>query len=321
LHNGNKRLLSEQDLAAIIQHAFGQALASSTELTDGWANSAYLVRMRDGREVVVKAAPPDSVVLMDYERGLMETEVSVLRLVKQTGLVPVPEVYIYDVTQTFVDCDYFIMEKLAGEPYNKVKNEYTDEQRAAIERKLGSYNRQINEIKGEQFGLYAPSLEKFATWKAAFSRLMAGVLADGERAGVQLPVSYPAIRAAVAARVDALDEVHEPRLVHWDLWDGNVFVHAGEITGIIDFERALWGDPLIENYFSHFYQSSAFREGYGADAERSQGEHERRALYDLYMDLIMYIECAYREYEDKEHIEWAREIVEQGWSRFVGADG
>ncbi len=318
MRNGIKRMLSEQELAALIGHAFGQAVSNTAELTEGWANSAYSVKMQDGREVVVKAAPLGTTVLMEYEQGLMEAEVGSLRLVRQLGLAPVPEVYIYDATQKLVDCEYFIMEKLPGEPYHKVKQAYTDEQRYAIEYKLGEYNRSINEIKGTHFGLYAASANQFPTWRDAFASLLEGVLRDGERAEVQLPASYREIREAVTVRLNTLDEVTEPRLVLWDLWDANVFVENGAITGIIDFERAMWGDPLMEHYFSHFNQSQAFRDGYGVPEPDGKAASARRALYDLYMDLIMLIECPYRQYEDEEHLNWAKQNAEQGWARFRG---
>ena len=28
------------------------------------------------------------------------------------------------------------------------------------------------------------------------------------------------------------------------MWEGNIFVKDGEISGIIDWERAMWGEPV-----------------------------------------------------------------------------
>ena len=74
------------------------------------------------------------------------------------------------------------------------------------------------------------------------------------------------MRSPVSHNLDVLDEVSEPALVHWDLWAGNVFVKDGKITGITDFERALWGDPLMEHYFRMITEPKrpeAFLRGYG----------------------------------------------------------
>ncbi|MBK8136950.1 MAG: phosphotransferase [Chloroflexi bacterium] len=99
-----------------------------------------------------------------------------------------------------------------------------------------------------------------------------------------------------------------PWLVHWDLWDGNVFVDpaSGEINGIIDFERALWGDPLIELNFREYSDASAFGEGYGKAVLDTSARRLRRSLYDLYLYLIMVIEDDFRQYETHEITDWAR---------------
>lgn len=62
--------------------------------------------------------------------------------------------------------------------------------------------------------------------------------ADAEERGVQLPVPGNEMRAAMYRLADALDEVTEPRLIIWDLWDGNVMIESNKISGLIDFERA-----------------------------------------------------------------------------------
>jgi aminoglycoside phosphotransferase (APT) family kinase protein len=35
-------------------------------------------------------------------------------------------------------------------------------------------------------------------------------------------------------------------LLHFDLWDGNVLAADGRLTGLVDGERFLWGDPLLD---------------------------------------------------------------------------
>ncbi|MGM0884883.1 MAG: phosphotransferase family protein [Bacillota bacterium] len=320
MDSGIKWKLTDSELSAITERTFGQTASAVKELTDGWANSAYDVTLEDGRSFIVKAAPLSNTKMMTYEQGLMNTEVEVLRLVRQDGFVPVPLVYAHDASESLVKCEYFIMEKLEGDPYVKVKDSLSEEQRARIEHQLGVYNRRINEIRGERFGIYAPSGEAGPSWKDTFHRMLLSVLSDGESAGVQLTAEYETIRNEISLRLDSLDEVTEPRLVHWDLWDGNVFVKDGAITGIIDFERTLWGDPLMEMYFSHFINSQQFLEGYGIE-ELTPAQRSRRALYDLYLDLILYIECPYRFYTDKNHIQWARENAEQGWARFLAYQG
>jgi aminoglycoside phosphotransferase (APT) family kinase protein len=51
------------------------------------------------------------------------------------------------------------------------------------------------------------------------------------------------IRTLVVESGYALDEVTRPALIHFDLWPGNIFVDGSRIVGLIDHERAFWGDP------------------------------------------------------------------------------
>lgn len=319
MDNGIKHKVTKERLSLLMEQTFGVAAKESEELSDGWANTAYRVELSDGKTVIVKVAPQASVKMMSYEKGLMKTEVETLRRMKEIGGIPVPAVLAYDAVGDILGSEYFIMEKLEGTPYNKVKDSLSEAERYGIEFELGTYNRRINELVGERFGLYTAAEEEeehSASWRETFHKLILSVLEDGRAAGVALPVDYETIEQEIAARLDCLDEVTVPRLVHWDLWDGNVFAQDGRITGIIDFERALWGDPLMEVYFGRFNRSDGFLQGYGM-GELTSAEKNRRALYSLYLDLILAIECAYRLYEDGGHIAWTRDNLVQGWQQFL----
>jgi aminoglycoside phosphotransferase (APT) family kinase protein len=89
-----------------------------------------------------------------------------------------------------------------------------------------------------------------------------------------------------------------PCFVHWDLWDPNVFVDPDslDVVGVIDFERALWGDPLMEGQFLSKIGDAAFLDAYGIPMLSTPGAVSRRLLYDLYLFVIMVVEVAYRHY-------------------------
>lgn len=145
--------------------------------------------------------------------------------------------------------------------------------------------------------------------------LMEDMLADGEKAKIDIGIDYNEARRLIEERSDVLDEVTEPMLISWDLWDGNVLVQDKQITGIIDFERSLWGDPLMEHYFSHFNYTPGFLKGYGREIV-TESERKRRSLYDLYFDLALRIECDYRQYDNQEHIQWTIQNLKKGIERF-----
>jgi Phosphotransferase enzyme family len=69
------------------------------------------------------------------------------------------------------------------------------------------------------------------------------------------------IREAVRTTSAALDDVRTPVLVHFDLWDGNILLDrisgSVEIGGLIDAERAFWGDPPPTSSLSRCSETSS----------------------------------------------------------------
>lgn len=318
MDNAIKQHLDDGDLQAVIKAAFenSTSMLSACELKDGWFNSAYAITLDNGNKVVLKVAPVNATSgVMRYERNMMKAEVEVLNLLKQTGRIPVPEVFHYDDSSSIIDGEFFIMEYLAGEPYNKVKESLSPLQREAIESELGRMNRLINEIKGEQFGYFALEEGQGKEWSNVFMAMVSGLLADAKDANVTLPAEAKDIMEAIERHRSSLEEVKEPCLVHWDLWDGNVFVDNGKITGLIDCERALWGDPLMEYYFRSLANCPTFVRSYGI-SEMTPSQKKRLMMYDLYLDLILHIECTYRQYSDQNHMNWAAQNLQQSWERF-----
>lgn len=311
MESWNKSKLTDVELQAIIYQAFSQSYESARELSDGWANTAYSIVLSDGRAVVLKVAPSHDKHVMRCEKNNMKTEVEVLRMVGSTEGLPVPRIYTYDPSYSLIPSEYFIMEHIQGVPYNKIKSTLTHQEIERIEQQLGVYSRSINAYRGSSFGYFAKEDGCHETWSEAFQAMIGDVLTDGIDADVILPVSYAEIEREISRKVDTLVDVKEACLVHWDLWDGNIFIHEGRISGIVDFERAFWGEPLIEYYFGRLARASAFQIGYGKFV-LTDSERRRRALYDLYLDLILVIECAYRKYDNPNHIKWVHENFNEG---------
>lgn len=294
--------------AIVYSHLGNQRrIAGFQELDEGFFSTAYQIDLEDGLRCVLKIAPPDSVKLLRYEKNILQAEVAVMRLARQQAGIPAPEIYSYDPTRSLLEREFFIMQFLPGVPFHKLKPQLGEAEQREIERAIGALTRRMNAITGESFGYFAESQARYASWRECFQDMLAGVLLDGREAGVDLP--YSEIAALAQPLYPALDEVTESRLVHWDLWDGNVFVdpQALQVTGLIDFERALWGDPLMEFCFLPFPEGSAYRDGYAQDMLVTPGQQRRRILYNIYLYLIMVIECTYRQYDSDNHQEaWAR---------------
>lgn len=308
-----KTKLTKDQIERLVGQAFGEAknIISIEEFNDGWFNSIYTISFEDGGEVVLKVSPTSDIKVLTYEKDIMNTEVKVMQLLRASTDLPVPEVYYYDRSRTLVDSEYYFMEKIKGPAYSKVKEKLSEEQRKFIERQLGACNRKLNEVKGDKFGSIAVEEKTGGSWAEVFLGMVRDVLRDAEAYEVKLPYEYKYIEELFDQHRASFDEVIIPSLVHWDLHDGNVFVNEScdKIVGIIDFERAFYGDPLIEVYFGQFYDRKNFVEGYGKELIATKEEQCRRILYDLYLDLIMVIECKYRQFDNEAQIKWAYDMV------------
>lgn len=324
MYSASKTLISLELAREIVRRHFGTGLrlAAFEELKDGFFNAAYLLELENGPRCVLKVAPPESIAVLRYEKGILRTEWEVLALVKQHTEMPVPEVLFYDPSHSLLENDYYLMDFVPGVPLNKVRNQLQSEEQWAIDYQAGQYLRQVNEIAGDYFGYPALANQHFHSWRAGFEQIVKDVLADGEAMQVALPVPCHELYTRLKEVYPVLDEVVSPRLVHWDLWDGNIFIdlESKRISGMIDFERALWADPLMECNFGAMGGNPAFLAGYGQEMLDTPAKRCRRILYDVYLFLIMVIECYYRQYETRDQENWAREQLARQLDRLDSID-
>ena len=312
MHSLSKTFISLNAAQAIVAATFGSGsrVRAFEELKEGFFNAAYAITLTDGLRCVLKVAPPDAVRVLRYERDILAAEVTAMRLVQQRTEAPVPPIYCYDTSRRVLDSDFYLMAFIEGVPLHKLRSDLSPEDQYAVDREIGCYLRQMNEIAGPAFGYFAHPAPAGQPWRETFMTMLDSVLADGQEMGVALPLAYDTLRERVAAAAAILDGVTEPRLVHWDLWDGNIFVDpvTKRINGIIDFERALWGDPLMEATFVFAPPEglAAFTEGYGQPLLDTPAQRRRRTLYNIYLYLIMIVECYYRRYETQDQENWAR---------------
>jgi aminoglycoside phosphotransferase (APT) family kinase protein len=311
-------------LRAMVERAYGtgEVIADAEdwvgELGHGWFNVAYRITLRSGRDVVLKIAPPPQVEVMTYERGAMAIELAALRMIEEQTEVPVPHVDFADQTHELCDADYFFMPYIDADNLGIIEATLPRPARQAYGEQLGALNRELNSIRGGWFGPLAGPGE--VSWRRVFTRIVEDVLTDGERRAVDLGFDYDLVRAVLAEHESVLDEVTEPRFIEWDLWTSNVMVRDGTIVCIIDHERALYGDPLMEAGFvasllPAFGDSTAFMRGYGWQ-RLTESETVRRRLYCLHLILIMIIETDFRGHTDTVQYDWARDRMVEVMAMF-----
>lgn len=314
-----KRELSSDQITKVSEKAFGKQAKISciVELTDGYFNNSYLVEIEgEGADkslkTVLKVAPKADVKVLGYEKDLMEIEVSVLREYSDMD-ISVPKVLFYDDSCEIIDSPYFFMEHLGGIPLNKVKDQLTKEQYEKLSIDLAKDLVKSKDTVGICFGVPKISDKIFDDWYSCFHFMIMELLEDAEKIGMELPL---ALNKKVAEGIllkykNDLEAVTDPILIHKDIWEGNIFVDEStyEYVGMIDCERAIYAEPLLEAVCGFLEENEVFMETYYGTADLSETEKNRVVLYKFYLALLMVVETPYREYEDVEHIKWTDKML------------
>jgi aminoglycoside phosphotransferase (APT) family kinase protein len=223
--------LSTTDIASIVESALGVGLSGARELSGGTFAAVWRADLADGREVVVKVGPPAAARLLRYEQGLIPAEAEYFEMISaRTPGVPVPSVLAVS-----PDPAWIITTLLPGTPLAARDSPKAREQ-------LGACVARIHGITGPRFG-YTGDRAAGDDWPTAFEAIVDALRADAADWNVPLPP----LDGVVARYRDVLAAVTRPALLHFDLWDGNVLAGPdGSLTGLVDGERYLYGDPLLD---------------------------------------------------------------------------
>ena len=184
--------------------------------------------------------------------------------------------------------------------------------RGQIDHQIGVIIREVNQFTGSYFGYDGNPDLRGNSWRETFIAIMDSILEDGIRKNTDyFGFSVDDIRAVIHKHASSLDEITTPRLCHWDAWNPNIFVKDGHVVGVIDFERALWADPLIEAHFRALAFGSGVTEsmiGYGKTTF-THAEDQRCQLYSLHLGILMKTECYYRHYETDHISNVSKELI------------
>jgi len=240
----------------------------------------------------LRIAPPDQTGLLFYERRMMRQEPAVHGLVLARTSIPAPRVVAHDFTRALMDRDYLIMTALPGVPLSQVSC-FTTGQYAEALRQTGRYLRQLHALTAPAclgiraygyLGDHRP-MPPQPGWAEAFHLMWNKLLDDVQACGCYDEHEAGAIRELFDRHRRHFERPVEPSLLHMDVWSENILVDSeGNVTGLVDFDRALWGDVEIEYAVLDYcgISEAPFWEGYGAERDLSPPARVRRLFYLLY---------------------------------------
>ncbi|WP_343048053.1 aminoglycoside phosphotransferase family protein [Cellulomonas humilata] len=276
-------------------------LADAELLTGGQFATTYRVTLADGERVVVKTAPVGTDGLLTYEHDLLRAEALVYGLAAQRPALLMPQVLHTDFSRTLLPSDALVVSHLPGVPWVDAGfgPASSDPRTVRAERETGAVLAALHAIDGPAYGY--PCGRQESSWASSFGAMIDELLDDAARWSVPVPADE--VRAALETHRHVLDDVARPSLVHTDLWAGNVFVDpvTGEVVGIIDPERAFWGDPLADlvgiDPMGREPGTPAVLEGYGPLDVDSPSARARLELYRMRLCLVMMIEITPRKFD------------------------
>jgi aminoglycoside phosphotransferase (APT) family kinase protein len=257
-------------------------------IATGKFNDSFFVTAGQ-RRLVLRIAPADEMFCLFYERNMMMQEPGIHALLLQRTAIPVAPVIACDRSREIIDRDFLLMERLPGAALSETACADTD----AVMRAVGRCLRQSHALRADAFGYLGEHrpMQPQSSWFDAF-RIMWRLLLDDIVASGHYSASDAArLRDLLDKHAQAFDRPVAAGLLHMDVWAQNILVDAsGALTGLIDWDRALWGDPEIEFAVLDYCGMStrAFWEGYGMPRDDSPAARIRNVFYLLY-ELQKYI--------------------------------
>lgn len=302
-----KNELTNEQIKTVIHKQFKSSeVKNIKQFKEGTLNTVYLIKGTNEllNGVVLKTAPDENADLPMLEKDGLYTEVYVYQLLQDHN-VPVPKMYTYDFSRKVIPYDYMLLECVEGKTWSNYFSSYMllNKSKPELMKKLGKINAKLHGIKGDWFGyIKNDHCFRFNSWSAAFTAMINHLLEDAKEHGYRIP--YSEITSVVEQRKELLDEIQIPKLVNYDMWTGNIYLAPKKeklsISGIIDFERFFFGDPLAT--FPSFMlekleKDPNFISGYCNITKEqftfSKGDKERLLLYEIYTHLVE-IACTYR---------------------------
>jgi aminoglycoside phosphotransferase (APT) family kinase protein len=259
-----------------------------TRIPTGKFNTSYFVRL-NGAEYVLRIAPPDDAVFVFYERHMMWQEPGLHKQLRQHTSVPVAKILAFDDSRSVLDRDFLLMERLPGQPLTSA---FVVDQQHVL-RQVGEALAQTHRLTVDAYGYlgeHAP-MQPQPTWNAAFQVMWRKLIDNVAGVGYYSEGERQSLLTLLDRHLPLFEREAPVSLLHMDVWGQNILVDAeGNLTGLVDWDRALWGDPEIEFAVLDYCGISqpAFWEGYGQPRDASHAAQVRTLFYLLY-ELQKYI--------------------------------
>jgi aminoglycoside phosphotransferase (APT) family kinase protein len=298
--NSFQKPVSAGKLRELCQATFGPQtnVISICELKSGLFNNTYVVRLQHHPIYILRLSPDENAGAFSHEALLLRREFSIQPFFSEIAPL-IPEIVAADFSHRHIARDYVFQTFMAGELWDEVKDTLTPEESDSLWRQLGGIARRIHAITARRFGFPHP-MPPFEHWSDTVSDIAQRMRSDMIRLELDLGDIDTYLDLICSGR-HLLDEITQARLLHGDLWPKNVLIERREavprIVGLLDSERAIWGDPMAEWIYYYLDVPAAFWSGYGERLADNGSRFRANAYLGLY-SIQLFLEAWRFDYDD-----------------------
>ena len=266
------------------------------KLSGGLKNRVYL--LDDGKNrFVLKTEPSDASSIVDIDKNTLWWEAKILKELEILN-VNIPHLIFYSDGIDSYPHPFLIMNYLDGDNYLNCRGNLSIEQKKEISYNIGELSKAICSIKKNKYYIPAFPNKKIKSNYEFVLFLFNILLKIYKRNKINIEgITREQIIALLKSKRKELNKVNSISLCNIDLWDGNILVKNGKISGVVDFTDTYYCDELMSFYF-HLIDVDTdeyFLLGYG-NKKITYDEKIRIEIYRLYVVLKMIVDCDVKQY-------------------------
>jgi aminoglycoside phosphotransferase (APT) family kinase protein len=228
-------MISSKDIAAIWKaHGLGRVERISPTAS-GSRNESYIVN----HEFFIRFNTLDPAIpKFRNERVAYE--------ILGSSTLPVPSLIAFDESRSIVPVDYIILTRLPGESITETWQQFSPARRQELAWSAGEMLARIHEHKVSGFGKLRDLDHPFPTWADCVHDYANRQASEATILGLLGSDVHARLGQVLDDASELLGNVIQGVVVHSDFHYENILQTEGQISGIVDFEWALAGDPSYD---------------------------------------------------------------------------
>jgi hygromycin-B 7''-O-kinase len=272
-----------------------------TDDFDGQISKVYALHCKNPKHTFILKVYPDNF------HWKLEKEVYVYKLIERLHL-PTPKILAADDSHKILDRNYALMTKVEGKA---VKGQTLSS--ATVEKiyfQMGKMLKKLHALHLKEFGYISKGITHPHKTNEEYMLFQFRKKIRQYKEFKGSPVTAQAISRYVMQHKMLLQSCKTPSLCHNDYHSGNILMKGTKVTGIIDVENMVSGDPMFDIAKTFYYdirgdprKEKAFLKGYGPLPNDWRGRVDMYKLYHALELWDWFVSIGKKELLEKIHVD------------------